>query len=140
MDPQQQFVLFGITPEVFTPAQQALVNDLFLQGLDYLYIRSQATAAGAWHQLLAGIAPDFYHRLLLPANAPAEAAEGKYRRHIREREREQGLGRSQVLRELSPLPSTNFPRYPSWTAGINMFFTAPFFPVSASPDTRRRRS
>ena len=90
MNSPQPFLLIGISPEPFRPEQQKLVNSLFQQGLDYLYIRSRESDSGRWRQILEEIDPVFYSRLLLPANAPAEAAGGQYIRHIREAERQAG--------------------------------------------------
>ena len=86
MHPEKEFLLFGITPEVLSPLQLSQVNDLFQEGLDYLYIRSEATTAASWYPLLEKIDPAYHPRLLLPGNAPALAG-SKYLRHIREKER-----------------------------------------------------
>ena len=83
MPPEKEFLLFGITPEVLSPLQLSQVNDLFQEGLDYLYIRSEA----AWHPLLEKIDPAYHPRLLLPGYVPGGAAGSKYLRHIREKER-----------------------------------------------------
>lgn len=84
------FLLVGITPEPFLPAQQKLVNRLFQQGLDYLYIRSRENDGAAWEQVLEQIDPLYFSRLLLPANAPADAAGEGFVRHHREAERLSG--------------------------------------------------
>jgi thiamine-phosphate pyrophosphorylase len=86
MPPEKEFLLFGITPEVLSPLQLSQVNDLFQEGLDYLYIRSEATTAASWYPLLEKINPAYHSRLLLPGNALALAG-SKYLRHIREKER-----------------------------------------------------
>jgi thiamine-phosphate pyrophosphorylase len=134
MDPQQHFLLFGITPQAFTPAQLNCLNDLFSAGLDYLYIRSGAGGAAAWQELLRRIDPAFYGRLLLPGNAPANAAGGKYIRHIRERERpfrpggEQGgppAAFSTSVHQLATVPQL---------PGIYQFvFYSPLFPSVSKP-------
>jgi thiamine-phosphate pyrophosphorylase len=133
MNHQEQFLLFGITPEVFTPRQATLVNDLFSAGLDYLYIRSEAADAAAWQELLSPIAPAFYARLLLPANAPAEAAGSEFIRHVRERERADALeqeggpgpARSTSVHRLS--------RVPQLAASYQYVFFSPLFPSISKP-------
>ena len=87
MPPEKEFLLFGITPEVLSPLQLSQVNDLFQEGLDYLYIRSEATTAASWYPLLEKIDPAYHPRLLLPGYVPGGAAGSKYLRHIREKER-----------------------------------------------------
>jgi hypothetical protein len=88
MFPDNEFLLFGITPPVLRASHLQQVNALFAEGLHYLYIRSAETNAAAWDQVLERIDPAYYPRLLLPGNAPQAAASGRYCRHIRERERE----------------------------------------------------
>ena len=83
MHPEEEFLLFGITPAFLSSLQLSQVNDLFQEGLDYLYIRSEA----AWHPLLEKIDPAYHPRLLLPGYVPGGAAGSKYLRHIREKER-----------------------------------------------------
>ena len=83
MPPEKEFLLFGITPEVLSPLQLSQVNDLFQEGLDYLYIRSEATTAASWYPLLEKIDPAYHPRLLLPGCVPGS----KYLCHIREKER-----------------------------------------------------
>jgi thiamine-phosphate pyrophosphorylase len=86
MPPEKEFLLFGITPEFLSPLQLSQLNDLFQEGLDYLYLRNEATTAASWYPLLEKIHPAYHPRLLLPGNAPALAG-SKYLRHIREKER-----------------------------------------------------
>jgi thiamine-phosphate pyrophosphorylase len=128
MHSPQPFLLIGITPAPFEPTQQKLVNRLFGQGLDYLYIRSGEKDAASWEQVLEQIDPVFHSRLLLPANAPVEAAGGQYIRHIREAERLQGQSQ---LPEPGKLYSTSV-HHLHQVQGLgdryNLAFYSPVFP------------
>lgn len=133
MDPKQQFLLFGITPGQLSPQQLSRLNDLFQHGLDYLYIRSEAADAATWNRLLGAVDPVFYDRLLLPGNAPVQAADGKYIRHVRERERAKELGqeacapaaRSTSIHQLAMVPLL---------AGLyDYVFYSPLFPSISKP-------
>lgn len=124
---QTPFLLVGITPAPFMSEQQKLVNQLFQQGLDYLYIRSRENKASGWEQVLEQIDPVYYSRLLLPANAPAGAAGGRFVRHHREAERLHGQA---VLPEAGKLYSTSIhslDKLPELAGRYSLVFYSPVF-------------
>jgi thiamine-phosphate pyrophosphorylase len=133
MDLQQQFLLFGITPGQPSPFQLTQINDLFRQGLDYLYIRSEARDAATWDKLLAGVEPDFYSRLLLPGNAPADAAGGRYIRHLRERERAGRLGEKIGAPMVFSTSVHQLAMVPQLAAFYDFVFYSPVFPSISKP-------
>jgi thiamine-phosphate pyrophosphorylase len=133
MHPEKEFFLFGITPAILSPVELGQVNNLFQEGLDYLYIRSEATDAVAWYQLLEKIDPAYHSRLLLPGNAPETTGGSKYFRHIREKERllrlVAGAGSqpffSTSIHDLSAVPQL---------AGFYQYvFYSPLFPSISKP-------
>jgi thiamine-phosphate pyrophosphorylase len=134
MFPENEFLLFGITPPVLHPSHLSQVNALFKEGLHYLYIRSSETNAAAWEQLIGKIDPAYYPRLLLPGNAPQAAAGGRHIRHVRERERERAKAVSGS--EAGSLYTTSvhqLAQVPQLSASYKYVFFSPLFPSISKP-------
>lgn len=126
--PESRFFLVGITPEVLNPSQLSQLNLLFQEGLDYLYIRTKQNTPAAWQQLLDLIDAAYYPRLLLPREAPQEAAGGKYIRHVREKERGLGPEDSQQPAWMCSTSVHDLALVPQLPAYYRLVFYSPLFP------------
>lgn len=118
------FQLVGITPDVLSEAQWAVVPDLFAAGLSYLYIR-QTASEPLRQRLTDETLKPFQDKLLVPFATAA----GAFGRHWKEADRTAALPAEQAF-------STSIHTLTDWSllAGrVNLVYYSPVFASISKP-------
>lgn len=118
------FQLIGITPDVLSEAQWAVVPNLFAAGLSYLYVR-QAASEQVRQRLTDDALTPFQHRLLVPFPMTV----GAFSRHWKEADR---LAASPTERASSTSVHT-LADWPLLASRVELVYYSPVFASISKP-------
>lgn len=87
-------MIIVITPEEFVQNEAEIINELFLEGLDFLHIRKPFVNSEEITDFIQKINPEFHHQLVLHSHHHLAEDFNISRFHFREIDRENGLHQS----------------------------------------------
>lgn len=87
-------MIIVITPEEFVQNEAEIINELFLEGLDFLHIRKPFVNSEEITDFIQKINPEFHHQLVLHSHHHLAEDFNISRLHFRETERQNGLHHS----------------------------------------------